>query len=351
MFDILYGYGRLGPALEARPRRSRRCVLFLSSGRNVVSDITAFLTASLSCQVIPCAVMAGDDPASAPVGGEDRPGQVRESVFALVRQHGITDVAVEWPSNAAVELRDEICNCLLGLKVQGIRVHELSHFCERVAGRLPLLHESAHGLISGSEYHFSRRWRYAKRSVDVVGAVFLLLLTWPLFLGAAAAIIATSRGPVLYRQDRVGLNGHIFRIAKFRSMRVDAEKDGSARFATRNDNRITPVGRFLRSTRIDELPQLFNVLVGDMSLVGPRPERPVFVDGFKQSIPLYDLRHQVRPGITGWAQVKDAYAASEAETRSKLSRDLYYIKKGSMWLDLKIMVLTVWVMVSCQGSR
>jgi exopolysaccharide biosynthesis polyprenyl glycosylphosphotransferase len=349
MRDILYG--RPGSALEARPKTPRRRVLFLSGGRNIVEDITAFLTASLSCQVIPCIVTAGDGSASAPPGGEHQPGQVREAAFALVRQHGITDVAVEWPSSAAVELRDEICDCLLSLKVQGVRVHELSHFCERIAGRLPLLHEAVQGLISGSEYHFSRRWKRTKRLVDVLGAGCLLLLTWPLFFLAAAAIAATSPGPVFYRQDRVGLNGRIFRIAKFRSMRVDAEKDGFARFAARNDDRITPVGRFLRRTRVDELPQLFNVLVGDMSLVGPRPERPIFVDGFKQSVPLYDLRHQVKPGITGWAQVKDAYAASETETRGKLSCDLYYIKKGSMWLDLRIMTQTVWVILTCQGSQ
>jgi lipopolysaccharide/colanic/teichoic acid biosynthesis glycosyltransferase len=134
-------------------------------------------------------------------------------------------------------------------------------------------------------------------------------------------------------------------------MRVDAEQDGIARFASRNDDRITPVGRVLRKTRLDELPQLLNVLVGDMSIVGPRPERPAFVEHFRETVPHYDVRHRVKPGLTGWAQVKDAYASSEVETRSKLSRDLYYIKKGSMWLDLRIMAQTVWVMIACQGSR
>jgi lipopolysaccharide/colanic/teichoic acid biosynthesis glycosyltransferase len=167
----------------------------------------------------------------------------------------------------------------------------------------------------------------------------------------AVAILATSRGPVFYRQERVGLAGRTFSIIKFRSMRVDAEQDGIARFASRNDDRVTRVGRFLRKTRIDELPQLLNVLAGDMSIVGPRPERPVFVERFKQALSLYDMRHRVKPGITGWAQVKDAYATSEAETLRKLSRDLYYIKRGSLFMDLEIIARTVVVIMLCRGSR
>jgi len=276
---------------------------------------------------------------------------MRDVVFDLVHRHGITDVTVDWPSQVSQALHEELCDCLLTLKLRGIRVHELSHFCEQVIGRLPLHDHSARGLVAESHYHFDRRWQAVKRAGDVLAAAGLLALTAPLFLGATAAIRATSPGPIFYRQERVGLGGRTFRITKFRSMRADAEKDGMARFATHDDDRVTPVGRFLRRTRIDELPQLWNVLKGDMSLVGPRPERPVFVEGFRQTVPLYDLRHRVKPGITGWAQIKDAYAASEAETRSKLSRDLYYIKRGSLWLDAKIMAETAWVMLACRGSR
>jgi lipopolysaccharide/colanic/teichoic acid biosynthesis glycosyltransferase len=134
-------------------------------------------------------------------------------------------------------------------------------------------------------------------------------------------------------------------------MRVDAEQDGIARFASQSDDRITPVGGFLRRTRIDELPQFLNVLLGDMSVVGPRPERPAFVEKFMNNLPFYNMRHRVKPGITGWAQVKDAYAASEAEAHRKLSRDLYYIKCGSLLMDLEIMARTIIVMVLCRGSR
>jgi exopolysaccharide biosynthesis polyprenyl glycosylphosphotransferase len=336
---------------KPRPRLPRRRILLLSGCPGVRDEFVTFVDGAIAEAIIEHAPIpgAGEDAGEEP--GQSMPGGSREAVFDLVRRHGITDVTVEWPRQAPQTFRDELCDCLLTLKLQGVRVHELSHFCERVIGRLPLHDDSARGVVAGSHYHFDRRWQAVKRACDVAAAASLLALGAPLLLVAAAAIRVTSLGPILYRQDRVGLAGRTFRIAKFRSMRVDAEKDGAARFATRDDERITPVGRILRNTHIDELPQLWNVLAGDMSLVGPRPERPVFVEGFKRTVPFYDLRHRVKPGITGWAQVKDAYAASEAETRSKLSRDLYYIKRGSLWMDLKIMAETAWVMITRRGSR
>lgn len=276
---------------------------------------------------------------------------VREAVFGLVQHHGITDVVVDWPRNVSQALHNEICDCLLTLKRDGIRVHELSRFFERVLGRLVVHEQAVKDLISGSHYHFDRRWQATKRALDITLAAGMLTLTAPLLAIVAAAIRATSTGPILYRQERVGHRGRVFRIIKFRSMRVDAEQDGNAQFAARRDERVTPIGRLLRMTRIDELPQLFNVLVGDMSIVGPRPERPVFVERFKQSLALYDMRHHAKPGITGWAQVKDAYAASEAETHRKLSCDLYYIKRGSLLMDLEIMARTIFVIILCRGSR
>jgi exopolysaccharide biosynthesis polyprenyl glycosylphosphotransferase len=276
---------------------------------------------------------------------------VSEAVLGLVQHHDITDVVVDWPHHLSQTLHKEICNCLLTLKLKGIRVHDLSSFCERVLGRLVLHDYAVNDLVAGSHYHFDRRWRATKRCVDVTLAAGLLALVVPLFAVVAAAIRATSKGPVFYRQERVGHGGRVFQIIKFRSMRVDAEQDGNPRFAARRDERVTPIGRFLRRTRVDELPQLFNVLAGDMSIVGPRPERPVFVERFKQTLSLYDMRHHVKPGITGWAQVKDAYAASEAETHRKLSRDLYYIKRGSLFMDLEIIARTIFVMMLCRGSR
>lgn len=281
----------------------------------------------------------------------DATSSVNEAVLSLVQRHNVTDVVADWSSQLSQVLPKETYDCLLTLKAMGIKVHDLSSLCEQVLGKV-LLHEyAARELVLGSHYHFDRRWQAVKRVVDIAVAVGLLILTLPLLFGVALAVGATSRGPVFYRQERVGLGGRTFSIIKFRSMRVDAEQDGIARFATRNDDRVTPVGRFLRKTRIDELPQLLNVLVGDMSIVGPRPERPVFTQRFKETVPLYDLRHSVKPGVTGWAQVKECYAASETETQNKVARDLYYIKHGSLWMDVEVMARTVLVMLACQGSR
>jgi lipopolysaccharide/colanic/teichoic acid biosynthesis glycosyltransferase len=166
----------------------------------------------------------------------------------------------------------------------------------------------------------------------------------------AALIKLDSPGPLFYRQERVGLNGRVFSITKFRTMQVDAERDG-ARWAQVNDPRVTRVGRFLRLCRLDELPQLFAVLKGDMTLVGPRPERPVFVEQLKQQIPFFGLREAVKPGVTGWAQLRYPYGASVEDARAKLEYDLYYIKHGSLFLDLAILFHTVRHVLTARGAR
>jgi lipopolysaccharide/colanic/teichoic acid biosynthesis glycosyltransferase len=167
----------------------------------------------------------------------------------------------------------------------------------------------------------------------------------------AIAIRLESRGPVIYRQERVGLGGRTFVCAKFRSMRTDAEKDGVARWAQKNDSRVTRVGAFIRKMRIDELPQLLNVLNGEMSLVGPRPERPSFVDQLREQIPFYDIRHSVKPGVTGWAQVRFNYGASVEDARRKHQFDLYYVKNNSLFLDLLVLVETVSVVLFREGAH
>jgi lipopolysaccharide/colanic/teichoic acid biosynthesis glycosyltransferase len=170
---------------------------------------------------------------------------------------------------------------------------------------------------------------------------------------AAIAIVLESggRGPVFYHQVRVGENWRLFQVTKFRSMRVDAEADGVARWAQKNDSRVTVVGAFMRKTRIDELPQLFNVLRGDMSFVGPRPERPMFVEKLSAQIPFYSERHRVKPGITGWAQISYAYGASEEDAAQKLQYDLYYVKNYSLFLDLLILLQTAEVVLWGRGAR
>jgi exopolysaccharide biosynthesis polyprenyl glycosylphosphotransferase len=192
---------------------------------------------------------------------------------------------------------------------------------------------------------------YSKRITDVVLASALLISTLPLMLLVALAIKCDSAGPVFYRQERVGLRGRHFTVLKFRSMRNDAEADGRPVWAATQDPRITRVGRFIRWVRIDELPQLLNVLRGEMSIVGPRPERPHFVEQFNKLIPLYDDRHAVLPGITGWAQISYSYGASLEDAREKLRYDLYYVANWSFELDLKILLATVGVVLSGKGAR
>jgi exopolysaccharide biosynthesis polyprenyl glycosylphosphotransferase len=189
-----------------------------------------------------------------------------------------------------------------------------------------------------------------KRLFDVLVSVVGLVVLIPFFVFIVALIRADSPGPIFYRQVRVGLRGRPLMIWKFRSMRQDAEESGP-RWAQVDDPRISRIGWWLRKTRIDEFPQLINVLRGDMSLVGPRPERPVFVQDLRMSIPYYDIRHTVRPGITGWAQIKFRYGASEKDAHTKLQYDLYYVKNLSLVLDLRILVQTVRVILLGKGAH
>lgn len=191
----------------------------------------------------------------------------------------------------------------------------------------------------------------AHRMLDVVGALALLLVTLPLLLLVAIAIKLESRGPVLYRQERVGHGGRSFPLLKFRSMRADAEADGIARWAAERDPRVTRVGRVIRLTRIDEIPQVINVLRGEMALVGPRPERTVFVEELRREIPSYDERHKVLPGITGWAQVNIPYGASIEDARAKLAYDLDYARRRNLRFDLAILAATVRVVLFRTGAR
>jgi exopolysaccharide biosynthesis polyprenyl glycosylphosphotransferase len=190
-----------------------------------------------------------------------------------------------------------------------------------------------------------------KRLFDILASGTLLLLTLPLMLITAILIPLENRGPVFYSQERVGQGGKPFKVLKFRSMRVDAEKDGRPQWAREKDSRVTRVGSFIRKTRIDELPQILNVLKGEMSFVGPRPERSFFVEQLIQQIPYYNYRHNVKPGITGWAQIRYPYGASVEDAIEKLQYDLYYVKNHSLFLDLIILFQTMQVILFGQGAR
>jgi len=188
-----------------------------------------------------------------------------------------------------------------------------------------------------------------KRTADIFGALLLLLFSLPLMILVMTLIKAVSRGPILFSQIRIGINGKPFTIYKFRTMRLGAENDG-VQWASDSDDRIIPLGSFFRTTRIDELPQCWNILKGDMSIVGPRPERPEFTSSLAEDIPYYDLRHMVKPGLTGWAQVSYPYGASTEDALHKLQYDLYYIKNYSLILDLNILLRTILVTLR-RGGR
>jgi len=265
----------------------------------------------------------------------------------IVLAHQVDEIVVA-PDDRRLRLPvDEILDC----KMSGTMVLDLLSFFEKETSRIKL------DVLHPSWIFFSDGFRLSglaqKRGLDLLAGVSIFLLTWPLMLLVALAILIESKGkgPILFHQVRVGLNGESFRVHKFRSMRTDAEADGVARWATKDDDRITRVGAVIRKTRLDELPQVFNVLLGEMSLVGPRPERPEFVEELMKEIPFYSERHRVKPGLTGWAQLSYPYGATNEDARNKLEFDLYYVKNASAFLDLIILLETVEVVLWGKGAH
>lgn len=240
---------------------------------------------------------------------------------------------------------------LLACVQRGISVIDLSTFFEREAGMVQLNVVDPSWLVFSGGFDYSTPRRLGKRFFDLAAASVLLLLAWPVMLLVALCVWLESGSPILYRQVRVGEHGRHFELTKFRSMRVDAERDGVARWATKDDDRTTRVGRFIRLTRLDELPQLLAVLRGDMSFVGPRPERPQFVEMLERDIRYYRVRHCVKPGLTGWAQLRYPYGASAQDAEEKLKFDLFYVKNHGMIFDLMILLQTVEVVLFGRGAR
>ena len=265
-----------------------------------------------------------------------------------VRRHRVDEiiVAVRERRGGVLPLRE-----LLDCKLMGVRVLDLSSYYERAVGQLRLDSLHASWLIFGDGFRQGFVRTVVKRLFDICAATTLLLLALPVMLGTAVIIAFESGFPVLYRQERVGQGGRLFEVIKFRSMRRDAEIDGKPRWATSNDDRVTRTGRIIRKLRIDELPQLINVLRGDMSLVGPRPERPYFVDQLAREIPYYAVRHSVKPGVTGWAQVRYHYSSSLDDAIQKLQYDLYYVKNHTLFLDIVVLFETVGVVLTGEGAQ
>ncbi len=255
-------------------------------------------------------------------------------------------IAVQERRGGVLPLRE-----LLDCKLSGVNVLDLASYFERALGQIRLDSLKVGWLIFGEGFRQGWGRTFVKRLFDLVAASILLLLALPVMLLTAIAIVLEDGLPVFYRQERVGRNGRLFNVIKFRSMRRDAEGDGKPRWASANDDRTTRVGRIIRKLRIDELPQLYSVLTGDMSLVGPRPERPYFVDQLTRDIPFYAVRHSVKPGVTGWAQVSYHYGASVDDSIQKLQYDLYYVKNHTLFLDIVILFETVGVVLTGKGAQ
>ncbi len=271
-----------------------------------------------------------------------------KQIIAIAEKYKIDEIVIAVDDRRIKFPLDELLDC----KMSGLTIMNIEEFYEREQGLISLENVNPSWLIFCDGFAQGDFRALEKRVFDVFASLILLSVTWPVMLLTALAIVLESgfKGPVLYRQVRVGEKNQNFEVLKFRSMKTDAEKNG-AQWAQQNDNRITRVGRVIRKCRIDELPQIFNVLRGDMSFVGPRPERPEFVQGFNERIPYYRERHRVKPGITGWAQLCYPYGANENDTIQKLQYDLYYVKNYSIFLDFSIMFNTIEVILWGKGAR
>ena len=266
---------------------------------------------------------------------------------ALVNKHFVNEIVVGVRERRGHLSMSDLLQC----KLEGVSVVDLPTFFERETGCVQLNSLSTSWMVYSEGFARSGTQKVLKRAFDIWISAGMLVIALPLMLLAALAIWIGTGGPILYRQKRIGEVGRVFEILKFRTMRVDAEQDGIAQWAHRKDHRITRVGKFLRVTRIDELPQLVNVLRGEMSFVGPRPERPTFVSELSEKVPYYASRHSVKPGITGWAQVRCPYGSSVDDSVRKLQFDLYYVKNHSLFLDLLILVQTAHVVLFGGGAR
>jgi sugar transferase (PEP-CTERM system associated) len=280
------------------------------------------------------------------------PSQLIELDFPLPEwavRHQVDEIVVGVDDRRGKLMMDELLEC----RQLGIAITDLTTFFEREAGRVQLSLTQPSWLVYSGGFNATPMRRFTKRSFDLAASLCVLLLTWPLMLLVALAIRMESGPgqPIFYRQERVGARGKTFQLVKFRSMRTDAERDGVARWASQNDDRVTRVGRTIRKVRLDELPQLWNVLKGEMSLIGPRPERPQFVADLATKIDYYNLRHCLKPGLAGWAQLRYPYGASEDDAEEKLKYDLYYVKNHNLLFDLLILIQTVEVVLFRRGAR
>jgi sugar transferase (PEP-CTERM system associated) len=281
------------------------------------------------------------------VEGELTREKVASHLVGLVNEKGVHRVIVAMPNRRGTLPVEE----LLTLRLKGLKVEEATSWLEKISGRIEVEQLYPSWFIFAEGFRFSTINRIFRRLLNFTTALIGLTLSLPILPLVALAVKLGSKGPVFYRQQRVGRGGEIFYCYKFRTMRQDAEADTGATWASDDDPRITRVGKILRTTRLDEIPQMWCVLKGDMHFVGPRPERPEFVEWLSKEIPYYGMRHVVRPGITGWAQVQYKYGNTVEDAREKLQYDLFYIKNASVGLDLLILFHTIKIVLIGRGAR
>ncbi len=331
---------------SASPRENmRHRVLILGTGRSAKLVGKSLVKADPNVDLVGYFAGPNDEEAVVSNWGLLTPTR---SLSDIVTQERVDEVvvAVSERRGGRMPMRE-----LLDCKLQGVRVVDVATHFEKTLGQIRLDSLSAGWLIFGDGFAHGLVRAVVKRIFDIVCAAILIILAMPVMLITSVFILLESGGPIFYMQERVGLSGRLFNVIKFRSMRTDAEKDGTPRWASATDDRVTRVGRIIRKLRIDELPQLFVVLGGAMSLVGPRPERPFFVDKLTQKIPFFAVRQSVKPGVTGWAQVRYQYGASVEDAAEKLQYDLYYVKNHNLFLDVIILFETVGVVVMGTGAQ
>lgn len=324
---------------------TRRKVLVYGTGARALSVGETVKRPSSNAELVGYFASPNEREHLVPSWSELKEGQ---TLTEVVRQRGVDEIVVALSERRGGSMP---MRALLDCKLTGVRVVDIAAYFERNVGQIRLDAVSAGWLIFGDGFNQGFLRTTIKRVFDILCSVALLVLAAPVMLITAVVIRLESPGPIFYRQERVGLDGKGFDVVKFRSMRTDAEKDGVPRWATAGDSRVTRVGRVIRKLRIDELPQLISVLLGHMSLVGPRPERPYFVEKLTQEIPFYAVRHSVKPGVTGWAQVSYQYGSTQEDTVNKLQYDLYYVKNHSLFLDLVILFQTVGVVLTGKGAQ
>jgi sugar transferase (PEP-CTERM system associated) len=329
--------------LVLRKRLFVQNILLVGTG-DLASDIARVIE-GVQDSVYRVIGFVGDrEPAYNPHGAPIRP--TLEDFEERLSGHGLERIIVALDDGRGATPIRSLLNC----KLRGITIEQSTTFYERVADKILVERIAPSSIIFSDGFSLSR-WKYhVKRMIDVLFSFIVLLVSLPVLFVTAVAIKLESAGPVFYFQERVGEGNRPFRIIKFRSMRQDAEKNGAV-WARKNDDRVTRVGEVIRTLRIDEIPQLWNVFKGEMSLVGPRPERQIFVNELEKKIPYYSIRHEVKPGVTGWAQVCYPYGASELDALKKLEYDLYYMKNISIAFDLLVIFKTVKTVLFKKGSR